>query len=187
MFIADATGHGVTAALVTMLVKSAYDAVRGAPSPSDVLAQLNDRIADSSRSLDAMFTAAVVDVDLAGKRIVHASAAHLPPLLVRGADVTELPCGGTFMGVSTGRVYPSWSHPLPDGAGLFLVTDGLAEARRPDGEQFGDDRVQRALVEANALPTGIGDAMVARLEAWLRPGRPDDDITILGLRPRGHA
>lgn len=187
LFIADATGHGVTAALVTMLVKSAYDAVRGAPDPADVLAQLNDRVAESSRTLDAMFTAAVVDVDLAGKRIVHASAAHLPPLLVRGDDVTELPCGGTFMGVSQGRVYPSWSHALPDGAGLFLLTDGLAEARRPDGEQFGEARVQRALVDANALPSGIGDAVLARLEAWLRPGRPDDDITIVGLRPRAHA
>ncbi len=183
MFIADATGHGVTAALVTMLIKSAYDAVKHAPAPGDVLAQLNDRVAESSRSLDAMFTAAVVDVDLAAKRITHASAAHLPPLLVTGGAVTELQSGGTFMGVSPGRVYPSWSHELPDGASIYLLTDGLAEARRRDGEQFGDERVRRALAEAVAQPSGAGDAVLAQLDAWLRPGIPDDDITILGLRP----
>lgn len=184
LFIADATGHGVTAALVTMLVKSAYDAVKLAGRPSDVLARLNDRVADSARSLDAMFTAAVVDVDLEAKRIVHASAAHLPPLVVSPTGVTELECGGTFMGVSRGRVYPSWSHPLPEGAAIYLLTDGLAEARRPDGEQFGEDRVRRALAEVVNLPSGGGEAVLARLDTWLRPGVPDDDITILGLRPR---
>ena len=91
---------------------------------------------------------------------------------------------GTFMGVSSGRVYPSWSHPLPDGAAVYLLTDGLAEARRRDGEQFGEERVHRALTEAAALPAGAGDAVLARLDAWLRPAIPDDDITILGVRPR---
>ena len=182
MFIADATGHGVTAALVTMLIKSSYDAVVAASTPSEVLALLNDRVAESSRSLDAMFTAAVVDLDLVTRQLTHASAAHLPPLLVHGAAVTELPCGGTFMGVSPGRVYPSWTHPLPEGSGLYLLTDGLAEARRIDGEQFGEDRVRRALVDASGLPQA-GDAVLARLDSWLKPGKPDDDITIVGLRP----
>lgn len=91
------------------------------------------------------------------------------------------------MGVSPGRVYPTWAHALPEGAGLYLLTDGLAEARRPDGEQFGEDRVRRALADACMLPVGVGDAVIARLDAWLRPAMPDDDITIVALRPRAHA
>jgi sigma-B regulation protein RsbU (phosphoserine phosphatase) len=186
MFIADATGHGVTAALVTMLIKSSYDQVRTIAAPNEMLAQLNDRVAKTARTLDAMFTAAVVDVDLAAQRLVHSSAAHLPPVLVNGAGVVELESGGTFMGVSTGRVYPTWSRSLPPDAALYLMTDGIAEARRTNGEQFGEDRFFRALVEAAPLPHGAGDAVLARLDAWLRPALPDDDITIIGLRPRAN-
>lgn len=183
LFVADATGHGVTAALVTMLIKSSYDAVAASPSPGELLAKLNDRVAESSKGLEAMFTAAVVDVDLKAGTITHASAAHLPPIVVANGMIMELASGGTFMGVSPGRVYPSWTQPFPAGASVFLVTDGLAEARRADGEQFGDDRLRRALLEASGLPD-VANAVLARLDAWLKPGKPDDDIAILGLRPQ---
>jgi len=67
--------------------------------------------------------------------------------------------------------------------GLYLVTDGITESRRADGELFGDERLHRALAEANELRDGAGDAVLVRLEAWLRPNALDDDATIVALRP----
>jgi PAS domain-containing protein len=107
IFVADATGHGVQAALATMLIKSTYDAVSDdATGPADVLRRLDDRIASRYRALDVVFTAAVIDIDLTERRVIHASGAHPAPLLVSSRGVRELPAGGTLLGVTPGITFP---------------------------------------------------------------------------------
>lgn len=190
-FIADATGHGVAAALATMLIKSAYENVKLSDSPpADVLAALNDQVAISYRSHDAMFTAMIADLSLDTREIEYATAAHPPALLVHEDKTTELETGGTFMGVASGKTFPRWRRTIPRNTGLYFVTDGILEARCPNGELFGDTQLERALIDANRLPSGVGQALLARLNSWLRPATPDDDITIISVRfdrPPGHA
>ncbi|MBX3225826.1 MAG: SpoIIE family protein phosphatase [Labilithrix sp.] len=184
LFIADATGHGVPAALVTMLLKSAYEFVKDTKAgPETVLALLNDRVARAHGALDAMCTAAVVDVDLKTREATYSCGAHPGPLLVNDGAVEELSSGGTFVGVDAGRTFPRWKRQLAKEDGLYLVTDGISESRRADGEHFGDARLHRALAEANELREGASDAVLMRLEAWLRPNALDDDATIVALRP----
>lgn len=185
VFVADATGHGVQAALATMLIKSTYDAVIDeASGPGDLLRLLGDRIAARYRALDVVFTAVVLDVDLANRRVVHASGAHPSPLLVSPNHVRELPAGGTLLGVKPGLTFPEHESELLDGEGLYVVTDGLAEARRGAGEFFGDERLHRALVEAHALRRDPCDAVIARIDAWLKPQSASDDMTLVAVRPR---
>ena len=186
VFVADATGHGVQAALATMLIKSTYDAVTDeATGAADLLCLLGDRIASRYRALDVVFTAAVVDIDLHERRVVHASAAHPPPLLVSTNGVRELPAGGTLLGVTPGLRFPEHESELAEGEGLYVVTDGLAEARRRAGEFFGEERLHRALVEAHALRRDPCDAVMARIDAWLKPQSPSDDMTLVAVRPAG--
>jgi PAS domain S-box-containing protein len=184
LFIADAAGHGVPAALVTMLLKSAYEFVKHTKrGPAAVLASLNDRVAHAHEKLDAMCTAAVVDVDLKTRSIEYACAAHPPTLVVRGDEVMELESGGTFVGVEAGRTFPSWKWQLEPEDALYLVTDGIVESRRPNGDFFGEQRLHEVLAEANDLRENVGDAVLTRLEGWLRPNTMDDDVTIVSLRP----
>ncbi len=185
LFIADATGHGVPAALVTMLVKGAYESVkRSTDDPAELLAALNDRVATTSASLEALFTATVLDYDLDSRTITYATGGHPPPVLVRSrGHVEELEAGGAIVGAAPGISFPSWTRRLDPTDGIYLVTDGIAEARRAGGEFFGDARLHEVLAEANELSSGVGDAVLARLEGWLRPSKPDDDVTIIGLRP----
>lgn len=184
LFIADATGHGVPAALVTMLLKSAYEFVKHSKrGPAAVLSSLNDRVAQAHGNLDVMCTAAVVDVDLNTRMVHHACAAHPPTLVVRGSRVEEMESGGTFVGVERGKTYPSWTRQLAPDEALYLVTDGIAESRRPNGDFFGDARLHEVLAEANDLHDSASEAVLMRLESWLRPNAMDDDVTILSLRP----
>ncbi|MDX2091353.1 MAG: PP2C family protein-serine/threonine phosphatase [Kofleriaceae bacterium] len=186
LFIADATGHGVAAALVAMIAKSTYDAIKHDPiDASAVLATLNDRVANNMRGADGMFTAAIVDVMLATRTLVHAVAAHPPPLLAHDGAVEPLEFGGTFMGVVPGRRYPSWTRPLEPGAAVYLVTDGIEETRNADGTQFGTDRIRETLAEAVASRGNSCKALIAKLDAWAGPVGIDDDITIIGLRDQG--
>jgi phosphoserine phosphatase RsbU/P len=130
-----------------------------------------------------MCSAVVVDVDLSTRTVTHACGGHPAPLVARRGQVEELEAGGTFVGIEQGTTYPSWKRQLAPDEGLYLVTDGLAEARRANGEFFGEERLHRAVAEANELPSGVGDAIFARLESWLRPETQTDDVTIVAVRP----
>lgn len=183
MFIADATGHGVAAALVAMIAKSTYDAIKHEPLEAGaVLATLNDRVATNMRGADGMFTAAIVDVMLASRTLVHAVAAHPPPLVAHDGAIDALEYGGTFMGVMPGRRFPSWSRPLAPGSAVYLVTDGIEETRNAEGEQFGMERMRETLAEALGSRANSCKALIATLDAWAGPIGIDDDITIIGLR-----
>ncbi len=184
LFIADATGHGVPAALVTMLIKSAYEfAKHSSRGPAAVLKTLNDRIVSAHGNLDVMCSAAIADIDLSTRTIRYACGGHPAPLVAKGGRVEVLESGGPFLGARAGLSYPSWKRKLAPDEGLYLVTDGLAEARRTSGEFFGEARLHRAVAEAHELPGGVGDAIMARLDSWLRPGTQDDDVTIIAVRP----
>src|SRR6185436_18140879 len=84
VFMADARGHGVQAALRTILLRSDYERVRrDREGPGTVLAQLNQRIVARYPGMHLQCTAACVDVfpdPRGGARIRYAAAAH-PPFL----------------------------------------------------------------------------------------------------------
>ncbi len=184
VFVADATGHGVPAALATMLIKNTYDAVKTeASGPAEALVMLDDQIATRYKSLDVVFTAVVVDVDLATRRVRHSCGAHPPPLVASHRNVVELEPGGTFLGVLPGQKFQSFERQLADGESLFVVTDGLAEARRGPSEYFGDARLRDAIQSAGEIRHEPCDAILAQIDAWLRPSSASDDMTIVSIRP----
>jgi len=185
IFIADATGHGVSAALVTMFIKSAYESVKYTlGGPAAVLEALNDRISTTYRSFEAIFTALVIDVACNSHEIEYANAGHPPPLVVDRNGITELEFGGTVIGAQAFRTFPRWTQRLDPDSSIYLVTDGIVEARRDSNDLFGDARLATILQEADRDPTSAPDAVVAHLEHWLRPSAPNDDITLIALRPK---
>jgi phosphoserine phosphatase RsbU/P len=63
VLVADATGHGVQAALRTMVIKTAYDAIKfSAASPSQCLRELNEALLGAYPSLEAKTDAVCVDL-----------------------------------------------------------------------------------------------------------------------------
>ena len=106
LLIADATGHGVQAALVTMLVKSVWDGIRQTVGgPGDVLEMLNRETIERFGSLTMFFTCAVVDIDRVRGRIDWASAGHPAQYLRTGTEVQLLGHTGMIIGLNADAVY----------------------------------------------------------------------------------
>jgi sigma-B regulation protein RsbU (phosphoserine phosphatase) len=65
---------------------------------------------------------------------------------------------------------------------LLLYTDGLTEAFSPDGEMYGDERLQQVLLatETNSA-RGVLDAMEASARQFMGLVPPADDLTMLGV------
>ncbi|HEY4183050.1 MAG TPA: PP2C family protein-serine/threonine phosphatase [Kofleriaceae bacterium] len=184
LFIADATGHGVTAALSTMLIKSEYDAIKlDGEGPGATLTALNDRITRSYLKLAVMFTAAIVDISPDRRTIRHACGGHPGPVLWHDSTPIELAEGGPFLGAISKQVYPEWSASHPQWSSLLLLTDGVTEARDPEGQQFGEQRLYASVEEALQRGKKVTANVLAHLDAFTASQHQSDDITLLVVQP----
>ncbi len=178
LFVADATGHGVSAALTTMFLRSEYDvASNAARSPAAVLRALNARMTRFSDRLVMRFTAVCMTLDLGTGELVWATAAHPSPCLLRGGRVRELETGGTLVGLVADADFPEFSTRIEPGETVCLVTDGLTEALGPDGKPFGEERLFQALARAQAAGQPLADAALEAVQAYA--GEPRDDSILL--------
>lgn len=182
--IGDASGHGIPAALISVIAKTCLRTqMPSAVSPSGLLAGMNQLLYGwvESEHYISMFIASVNRRTL---QLSFARAGHPLPLLIHGGscEVTQLDAGGIMIGVLPDPVFPEQSAQLQPGDKVLLYTDGLTECRSPAGELFGLERLYEVLCRHGALPC---DALVEQLvgEAQRFSGnRPfPDDLTILVL------
>ena len=160
--IGDVAGHGLQAAMnVSMLM----GALRRSPQtrPAELLAGLNQVLVGSSS-----FTTCEVAYFHPNGEVVIASAGHPPPYL--NSQEVELP-GGLPLGVVAGVEYEEISLYLHPGDRLLMMSDGVSEARKSNGELFGFDRVRNL---SNQSAFFIADAA--------KEFGQEDDITVLTVR-----
>jgi phosphoserine phosphatase RsbU/P len=135
-FIADAVGHGVPAAMMTMVISRAMriDKLSDFVSPGETLSKLNDELCRAQRDT-ARFTTAVYGVyDARSRQVTIASAGHPPPLLIGPAGVTRVPCEGALMGIFPGERFENCTFELHEGETLLLFSDGFEVAFAPGPE-----------------------------------------------------
>lgn len=113
------------------------------------------------------------------------NAGHCPSLVVRGNSVAEIAATGLPLGLFCSSEHPVTCIELHPDQSLVLYSDGVTEARDPDGNEFAAGRLMDALRQ----PAGLGSqelaAAVAREHLAFRRGvAPGDDLTLLVIRRR---
>jgi sigma-B regulation protein RsbU (phosphoserine phosphatase) len=123
-------------------------------------------------------------LDGAGRTLRYVNAGHNAPFLLRaGGGVEALDSTGRPLGLLPGGPYEERRVALGEGDCLFLYTDGLVEAENPEGEPFGAERIQGALLgEQDRGP----EPVLARVEKAFRehrgPAEAADDTTMVVLK-----
>lgn len=116
-------------------------------------------------------------------RFMYVNAGHEPALLIApDGSVVELRPTGPALGMMPDLSFGSAEATLERGHTLFVFTDGLAEARSPSGEAFGNERLRgvargAATTGASALVRGVVDT----LTAFGEKAEPHDDLTMLAV------
>jgi len=181
----DAMGHGLAAAGVAAFALSAYRSSRR--SASDLLetyAAMHEAV--GRQFPDSRFvTALIAQLELDTGRLSWISAGHPPPLLIRGGrrartlKTTPAPPLGVN---SPGGAPTVAGESLEPGDLLLLYTDGLTEARDPDGEMFTIERlgqfIEREAAAGQTAPETLRrlrHAVIGREAAELR----DDATAVL--------
>jgi sigma-B regulation protein RsbU (phosphoserine phosphatase) len=198
--VADVCGKGVSAALMMANLQAnlrgqaqanrdAYNSgIHPIANPARrVVERVNQQVAGSM--MDASFiTLFYAEFDERRSTLRYTNAGHNPPLLFRngGRDeerVRRLDVGGTVLGVFCDTEFEEEEIELQSGATLVAFTDGLIEARNPLGEEFGEDRLIRTLLENPELSAAeIENRILRAVEDWTAEAEQEDDLTLVILK-----
>ena len=188
MVMADVSGKGVPAALFMMACKIILQscAMLG-NSAAEILTKTNEAIC-SNNPEDMFITVWLGILEISSGRLTAANAGHEYPVLKRAGGGFELfrDKHGFVAGSMEGIKYKEYELQLCPGDKLFVYTDGVREARDADGEQFGTERILKALNEKrDAAPEEILKSVRRAVDAFVKDAEQFDDLTMLCMEYRG--
>jgi serine phosphatase RsbU (regulator of sigma subunit) len=120
-------------------------------------------------------------LDPATGDLTYCNAGHNPPFLVRAnGGIERLTSCGTILGIFPEMGYLVKHSRLDPGDVLTMFSDGVTEENNPNGEEFGEKRLEKLLVDrarggAASLVEGIRQAVLA----WAAGGAAADDVTVV--------
>lgn len=186
--IFDGMGHGLHSAQCAVFTVAAYRCARRAGlGLVEVLDSVDEALVEGLGG-ELFSTAIMADLDTATGLLRWVNAGHPPPLLLRGGKVVKAldteprpPLGlGHLLADETSEV---GEEQLEPGDMVLLYTDGVVEARAPDGELFGVERLAELVrVQlAGGLDTAETMRRVVRELLSHHAGQLSDDATLLML------
>lgn len=188
--VGDVCGKGAEAARLTALARYTVRAASmQARTPARILAMLNEALlrqnsqeADDGDERFASVVYASLRRSRDGISLAVSSGGHPPALLVQpDGTVRPVGTGGTLLGLFRNAELVDEALELHPGDVLVLYTDGVTEARGPDGElgEEGLIEVLRRCAGASAKEL-VGE--VERVVLAHQGGVAQDDIAILAVR-----
>lgn len=178
--VADVAGHGVAAALVTGMIKTALGAtVRDNPD----LAQVAGAVLDTLAPLSArrVITLLLVLINPRTKSIDYLNAGH-PPALVWGGKEGPGLLEATTPLLSFGLGFskdPVKSRSFRPGERLALYSDGMYEVQNPAGEDLGRERFLESIASGRETLDQAARRLIDQSVRHAGGRPPEDDLTLL--------
>jgi PAS domain S-box-containing protein len=183
LVVIDVSGHGARAAIVMAMMRAVIHTTPcGMADPACVLQHLNrhfEFLWDTS-----MFATAIVGILDAGSRVLRVSSAgHMPPLLIRGNQVTESPVANAPLLLWNEIADPPIEEiRLEVGDRVVFYTDGITDRCGPNDSRFDLERLTNSLARNSGMdmPAMLAD-LNRELDAFACTQEPDDDQTVLAV------
>jgi sigma-B regulation protein RsbU (phosphoserine phosphatase) len=184
ILVADVSGHGVPASLISSMVKIAFASQASYVSnPARILFELNNILYGK---LEADFvTAAYLFIDAAKGLIHYAAAGHPPLFLWRSVEekIYEFREKGIILGQFQDVPYRDISFDLKAGDRIFLFTDGIVETSNSADDIFGYNRLKDFITRhADLSANQFADRFIQHLFDWSAKSSGealDDDLTLI--------
>jgi len=201
-FLADVVGHGVPAALLTMVVSRALVTRERTPlgwhacSPSTALARVNRELCQHPEGPHRFATAVYGLISHRTGVVTLAGAGHPPPLVLGVGASRKIETEGPMLGVFDEAEFPEVTFTLAPGESLVVHSDGMEVAFPKEGAAGRELRLPTAryLEELAALWDAEGGgadeqarlehafaALAKRLDDQAGSLHQPDDVTVLAM------
>jgi len=178
MVLADVSGKGMAAALLMSSTRGMVRSLAEACcTPGEVLGRLNRLMVEDFPS-GKFVTMVYAVLNPAKRSVTLATAGHLPPLLISGAEARFLQ---TESGLPLGLSYGSFSElqvQLPENSRLIFYSDGITEAANSADEEYGRERLKQHLLQ----PEACAETILRDVHSFANGTGLQDDATVLMVR-----
>lgn len=152
--VADVSGHGVSAALITSFIKASFNKyIKLHKDTAKACFEVNSQI---SRNLGGTnrftLTGFIAIIDTEEETIKYTSCAHYPAIVVKSNGDTEmLNTEDMYIGLLPEVTFSVKSNNIHPGDRIVLYTDGVVEAKSASGELYDMDNFVKCLVSGRHL------------------------------------
>lgn len=185
--IGDVSGKGIAAALLMASLQASVrgQSLRGESDLGALIQSVNSLIYESSTS-SRYATLFYAQLDPTTRRLDYVNAGHNPPLLVRGSEAIHLDVGGTVVGLLPRFPYQQGMVMLEPGDVLVGFTDGISEAMNAADEEWGEERLLKAIQACRQLPAKeMIPELLARADEFVNGAPQHDDMTMVIVKLEG--
>ena len=178
-YVADVSGHGVSAGLLMAMFKTAVRTGAKDVDPGVLLSEVH-RVLYPLKTPNMFATVGVLQ--WSGHALNLALAGH-PPLLHYSrsrAKVEEYPSADLPLGILPEQTFTSRQVICQSGDVLLLLTDGLTEVFDKSGNEMGIGPLKDVLAKSARQP--LPDLFASLRQTALSFGHQDDDQTVLVIR-----
>ena len=185
--IADVSGKGLGAALLTTMLQGALSGMTLGTDPARVFNHVNRFLCDHSE-VGRYATMFFGTLDQDG-HLEFINAGHPSPFLIRRGVAEEAFTEGSYpVGLVPEAEYTAACLKLEPGDTLLLFSDGVTEAMDPDEQMFGIPRLKQLLTGLTECPLEqIQKCVLEAVENFARGAHQADDLTLLIVRYRATA
>lgn len=190
VLISDVMGHGASAALVTVFIKTVLTEHREQiiDNPAELLQILNTRFNDIISSRLYMFATAFCGVfDITKQLLVCANAGHPSPFLLHGNQpeyerMTDK-YTGNGLGIRRDSEYKNCYYPFDSSGRAFLYTDGAYEVKNKQGEVFSIERLENVITESkDDSPWELIQSVSNNITEFTVDAPNEDDLTLIAIQ-----
>jgi serine phosphatase RsbU (regulator of sigma subunit) len=182
--IADVSGKGLGAALLTNLLQGALSGMTLGTDPARVFSHINRFLCDHAEvgRYATMFFGILDDQG----HLEFINAGHPSPFLIRRGVAEEAFTEGSYpVGLVPEAEYTTTCLKLEPGDTVVLFSDGITEAMDPEEQLFGVARLREVLSGHMDTPLDeIQRSVLESVENFARGAHQADDVTLLLVRYR---
>ena len=182
MVLADVSGKGISAALLTAKLSSeARYCLASEPTPAEAMNRLNAAFSASGWE-DRFVTMVIAVLDPHKNQVWLVNAGHMAPYLRHadgrieevGAEVAGVP-----LGVDGDYQYEQFTFDMQPGDSVTIFTDGLSEAMNADNDLYGLARLQERLAEPADGVRQLGTQLLADVKEFVGEREQSDDMCLV--------
>ena len=151
--VADAVGKGIPAALLMSFLRASLrSCIQIGYAPHIAFSLVSDLLRDSIKD-DQFITAIYGMLDSTNRTFVFSNAGHNPPLLIKpDGEYRFVEYGDMPLGMFANLHFHQHFIRFERGQVLVIYTDGITEAINPNGEEYGNERFAKRVLEGIDLP-----------------------------------